>query len=340
MTGLTPRRHSLLVVDDNILNQALLKTYLNSVDVEVVMCQTAEKALEVSRAHPPDVVLIDLYIKGTSPFDLCRELRQVPELGDLTIAIAIPNDHDGLRLRGFDSGADYIVNRPYNHTEIQSVVRNVVRLDRFRRLADQQKQLEGLVFELENAYDATIEGWVRALDLRDHETEGHSVRVADMTTRLAHSMGFDGPELVHVRRGALLHDIGKLGVPDSILLKPGKLTDEERQVIELHPEHAFDMLKPVDYLRPAIAIPYCHHDKWDGTGYPQGLKGTEIPEEARIFSVIDVYDELKYDRPYRKGWKEDDVLRYIAGQAGQHFDPDVAREFIIMRINDNGWRAA
>lgn len=340
MSNSAQRRHTLLVVDDNILNQALLKTYLNSVDVEVVMCQTGEKALQLSREQPPDVVLIDLYIKGTSPFELCRAMRLIPELGDLTIAIAIPTDHDGLRLRGFDSGADYVVNRPYNHTEIQSVVRNVVRLDRFRRLADQQKQLERMVFELENAYDATIEGWVRALDLRDHETEGHSVRVADMTTRLADTMGYEGSDIVHVRRGALLHDIGKLGVPDSILLKPGKLTPEERKLIELHPEHAFDMLKAVEYLRPAIAIPYCHHEKWDGTGYPQGLKGNAIPEEARIFAVIDVYDALKYDRPYRKGWKEDDVLRYIAEQAGKHFDPDVAREFIIMRINDNGWRAA
>lgn len=333
-------RHTLLVVDDNILNQALLKSHLQSVDVEVVMCQSGERALELARQKAPDVVLIDLYITGMTAFDLCRELRRSPELGDLTIAIAIPSDHEGLRLRGFDSGADYVVHRPYNPTEIQSVVRNVVRFDRFRRLAAQQKQLEQMVIELENAYDATIEGWVRALDLRDHETEGHSVRVAEMTVRLAQRMGIEKPELTHVRRGAVLHDVGKLGVPDSILLKPGKLTEEERSVINLHPQYAYDMLYPIEYLRPAIGIPLCHHEKWDGTGYPRGLKGTDIPTESRIFLVIDVYDALRYDRPYRKGWSEEECLRYVAGQAGKHFDPDVAREFIIMRIEENGWKVA
>ena len=333
-------RRTLLVVDDNILNQAVLKSHLASVEVDVTMCPSGDRAIELSREKPPDIILIDLYIKGLNSFEVCRLFRESPELADVTVAMAIPADHDGLRLRAWDNGADYVLGRPYNYTEVRAMVRNVVRLDRFRRLAEQQRQLERMVHELENAYDATIEGWVRALDLRDHETEGHSIRVADMTVRLFNRMHTDPAKLVHVRRGALLHDIGKLGVPDSILLKPGKLTDEEYEIIKLHPSHAFEMLRDISYLEPALAIPYAHHEKWDGTGYPRKLAATDIPFEARIFSVIDVYDALRYDRPYRRGWTEEDVLKHIAHQAGSHFDPDVAREFIIMRIEENGWKVA
>lgn len=333
-------QRSLLVVDDNILNQALLKSHLASVDVDVRMFATGDAAMEAALQRVPDVVLIDLYIKGTNPFEVCRMFRETPELSDVTLAMAIPTDHDGLRLRAWDNGADYVVARPYNLTELRVMIRNVIKFDRFRRLAEQQRMLERMFHELENAYDATIEGWVRALDLRDHETEGHSLRVADLTVRLSHRMGLSDEKLVHVRRGALLHDIGKLGVPDEILKKPGKLTDEEFEVIKLHPTHAFEMLRGISYLEKALAIPYCHHEKYDGTGYPRKLKGEEIPIESRIFSVIDVYDALRFDRPYRKGWPEDKVLRHIAEGAGAHFDPDAAREFIIMRIEDNGWQAA
>jgi putative nucleotidyltransferase with HDIG domain len=153
--------------------------------------------------------------------------------------------------------------------------------------------------ELENAYDATIEGWSHALDLRDKETEGHTQRVTELTMELARTFGFGEAELVHIRRGALLHDIGKMGVPDNILLKEGKLTDEEWGVMRQHPLFARDMLLPIHYLRPALDIPMFHHERWDGSGYPCGLKGEEIPLTARIFAVVDVWDALTSDRPYR-----------------------------------------
>jgi HD-GYP domain-containing protein (c-di-GMP phosphodiesterase class II) len=182
--------------------------------------------------------------------------------------------------------------------------------------------------ELMRAYDATIEGWSRALDLRDKETEGHTQRVTEMTLRLAERMGQNEEELIYIRRGALLHDIGKLGVPDGILLKPDTLTDEEWSVMKRHAQYAYDMLAPIDYLRPALAIPYCHHEKWDGTGYPRGLKGEEIPLAARIFAVVDVWDALRSDRPYRKGWSEGDVREHIRQQSGIHFDPQVVEVFL------------
>ena len=182
--------------------------------------------------------------------------------------------------------------------------------------------------ELIIAYDATIEGWSRAMDLRDEETEGHTRRVTDLTLKLAERMGISEQERIHMRRGALLHDIGKLGVPDNILLKPGKLTDEEWVVMRKHPTHAFEMLMPIKYLRPALDIPHSHHEKWDGSGYPRGLQGREIPLAARIFAVVDVWDALRSDRPYREGWPAERVRKYIQEQSGKHFDPEVVEVFM------------
>jgi len=178
------------------------------------------------------------------------------------------------------------------------------------------------------AYETTLEGWARALELRDYETEGHSQRVTELTVRIARTMGLSEAELVHVRRGALLHDIGKMGVPDSILLKPGPLDDEEWEIMRQHPVHAFKLLSPIAYLRPALDIPYCHHEKWDGSGYPRGLKGEVIPLPARIFAVVDVWDALRSDRPYRKAWPEEKALEHIQEQAGKHFDPRVVEVFL------------
>ena len=188
--------------------------------------------------------------------------------------------------------------------------------------------LERANLELQIAYDTTIEGWSHALDLRDKETEGHSLRVTETTRRLARAMGMGDAELVHVRRGALLHDMGKMGVPDGILLKPGGLTDEEWVTMRQHPQVAFDMLSPITYLRPVLDIPYCHHEKWDGTGYPRGLKGEQIPLAARLFAVVDVYDALTSDRPYRKAWSNENALDYLRKQAGTHFDPKAVELFL------------
>jgi putative nucleotidyltransferase with HDIG domain len=182
--------------------------------------------------------------------------------------------------------------------------------------------------DLALAYDQTLEGWSHALDLRDKETEGHTQRVTEKTVRLARALGMNEADLVQVRRGALLHDIGKMGIPDSILLKPGKLSDEEWTIMHRHPQHAYDMLSRIVYLRPAMDIPYCHHEKWDGTGYPRGLSGEQIPLAARIFSVVDVWDALTNDRPYRPAWTESEALSYIREQAGRHFDARIVEAFL------------
>ena len=182
--------------------------------------------------------------------------------------------------------------------------------------------------DLFQAYDATIEGWSRALDLRDKETEGHSLRVTAQTLELARIMGLSGDQLVNIRRGALLHDIGKMGVPDNILLKAEDLTEDEWKIMRKHPTFAFELLSPIRYLKSAaIDIPYCHHEKWDGTGYPRGLKGEQIPLAARIFAVLDTWDALISVRPYRPAWSKEKALAHIRSLAGTHFDSAVVKAF-------------
>jgi HD-GYP domain-containing protein (c-di-GMP phosphodiesterase class II) len=190
------------------------------------------------------------------------------------------------------------------------------------------ESLQRTNFELEQAYDATIEGWSHALDLRDRETEGHTLRVTETALNLARHMDVEEDKLIHMRRGGLLHDIGKLGVPDDILLKPGPLTGEEWRVMRMHPQFAYEWLSPIPYLRKAVEIPYCHHERWDGNGYPRRLKGDAIPLTSRIFTVADVWDALTSNRPYRKAWSVEKALEYIQRKRGSHFDPDVVDVFI------------
>lgn len=212
---------------------------------------------------------------------------------------------------------------------IQVVVRDISK----RKVAEEQ--IHTLNKKLIEAYDATLAGWSEALDFRNKETEGHSQRVTQMTLRLAHAMRLKDEELVHIRRGALLHDIGKLAIPDGILLKPGKLSEAEWVIMRQHPTYAYNWLKKIEFLHPSLDIPYCHHERWDGTGYPRGLKGEEIPLAARIFAVVDIWDALSSDRPYRKAWPQKKVRDYIASLTGTHLDPNVVQAFLELIASPN-----
>jgi putative nucleotidyltransferase with HDIG domain len=199
-------------------------------------------------------------------------------------------------------------------------------------IADVQmlRDLQRSNLELRFAYDETIEGWSLVLELRDQTTLGHAQRVAEVSCTLAARMGVAEVDLLPMRRGALLHDIGNMAIPDQILLKPGPLTEEEWQLIRTHPVQGYNMLLPVKFLRSALDIPYSHHEKWDGSGYPLGLAGEQIPFAARLFAVVDVYDALLSDRPYRRGWTKKKALEYIRSASGSHFDPGMVREFLKM----------
>ena len=191
-----------------------------------------------------------------------------------------------------------------------------------------QEALQIAHADLQEAYDRTIEGWVKALDLRDRETEGHTQRVTEITVKLARKLNCTEDELVHIRRGALLHDMGKMGIPDEILQKPGPLTDDEWVVMCRHPQYAYQMLSPIKYLSQALIIPYYHHERWDGSGYPHKLKGKDIPLHARFFAVVDVWDALQSDRPYRKGLPSKEIVEYLQKEAGRLFDPEIVDIFI------------
>lgn len=220
--------------------------------------------------------------------------------------------------------------RPFTSSEID--LSNVLAFQVSLAIANARlyKTAQEAIDHLTQAYDATLEGWSRMLDMRDHLTDEHTHRVADLTVALASKMGIPESELRHIRRGALMHDIGKIGIPDGILQKPNILSEDELKIMQSHPEKAYQVLSQIEYLAPAMDIPYCHHERWDGTGYPRGLKGEEIPLAARLFAVVDVFDALTSNRPYRKAWSKEEALRYIEEQSGKHFFPEAVKAFIEM----------
>jgi putative two-component system response regulator len=246
---------------------------------------------------------------------------------DIPILMVTALDDRESMIQGLDAGADDYITKPYDRYELRARLFSITRLNRYRKLLDQQTNLEAAHNQLVTAYDATIEGWSRAMDLRDRETEGRTKRVTEMTLSLARLMKIGDDQLLHIRRGALLHDLGKLGIPDSILHKPGPLTQQEWIIMRTHPQLAVEMLSPIEYLRPSLDIPHYHHEKWDGTGYPYGLKGSEIPSAARMFAVVDVWDALRSNRPYRPAWDQEKTLAYILEQSGKHFEPEVVEAF-------------
>jgi putative nucleotidyltransferase with HDIG domain len=256
------------------------------------------------------------------------EIEQMP-LSSLCVPMMIQNI-----VLGVVQVQTTLVNRFHRtDAELLSVVANTAAI--VLQNAELVENLRSSHADLLNAYDKTLEGWVHALDLRDQETEGHTLRVAEQAVHLANKMGLSREAILHLRRGALLHDIGKIGIPDQILYKTGSLDAADWEVMHRHPQYAFDMINPIEYLRPAVDIPYAHHEWWDGSGYPRGIKGEEISLGARIFALIDVWDALRSDRPYRKAWKEDKVLEYIRNLSGKQFDPAIVGEFLEMIAEQN-----
>jgi PAS domain S-box-containing protein len=259
------------------------------------------------------------------------ELLNSPQWDDSTVAIPYRARHKNGEYVWLETTAKVIYDQDNKAVEIQASSRDITE----RKQAQMALQSTNIALhqanqDLSEAYENTIVGWVMALDLRDHETEGHTQRVTEMTVRLARSLGCTDEEIVHIRRGAQLHDIGKMGIPDEILLKPGPLTEQEWEIMRRHPQYAYQMLSPIGYLNQALIIPYYHHERWDGSGYPQGLKGEEIPLFARLFAVVDVWDALSSDRPYRKRMNPKDVIEYLQQEAGKLFDRNIVEKFLSM----------
>jgi PAS domain S-box-containing protein len=446
---MTQQTSTILIADDEAGGRKTLEGLLRPLGYNLTFASNGVEALAQAVAAPPDLLLLDVMMPGMDGFEVCRRVRAEAQLTEVPIFMVTALDDRRSRVQGLEAGADDVIAKPFNRTELRARVQTITRLNRYRRLLAERAKFEHMIehlpdgllivdaagkiglantailrmlgveqrervlgtslwpliapeehstcaswlaqvfaavsgvtrietilvrmdgqpipvsvtaghwpwddtvavqlvvrditerkraerelqrahLELAQAYETTLEGWSHALDLRDKETEGHTQRVTEMTLCLARAIGLSEAELVQVRRGALLHDIGKMGIPDSILLKPGPLSEEEWEVMRKHPSYAHDLLEPIGYLHEALAIPYCHHEKWDGTGYPRGLKGEQIPLAARLFAVVDVWDALRSDRPYRAGWPEEQVREHIRSLAGTHFDPEVVRVFLTL----------
>ncbi len=317
----------ILIVDDEPAGRRALESLLLGQGYGLAFACNAMEGLTLARRLEPDLIILDVMMPEMDGLEYLRQVRASPRLAEIPIILVTALDDRSSRLAGLEAGADDYIVKPFDRTELRTRIRTIIRLNRFRKL---QQALSSL----QDAYEATLEGWVRALDLREHELEGHSQRVAETTVRLAREMGIESEELVHIHRGALLHDIGKIAIPDAILRKAGPLSECEWEIMRRHPEYARSMLEPIDYLRPALQIPYCHHERWDGKGYPRGLRGREIPLAARIFTTVDVWDALVSDRPYRIRWDSERVRGYLKENAGVCFDPEVVEVFIRILEGD------
>ncbi len=316
-----------LIVDDEYAGRETLQSILEGEGYRLEMAENGLQAIEKAKRLFPDVILLDVMMPGMTGFEVCQRIRNDPEIAEIPIIVLTALDDRESLLTALKAGADDFISKPFDRYELRARLLGITRINRYKKLVQERTKLQEANEQLLAAYEATIEGWSRAMDLRDRETEGHSRRVADLTVKLAQAVGMREADISHLRRGALLHDIGKIGIPDSILHKPTKLTDEEWVVMRKHPQFAYDMLYPIEYLRLALDIPYNHHEKWDGTGYPRGTRGEAIPMAARLFAVIDVWDALTSDRPYRPAWSEPEALTYIREQSGRHFDPQVVELF-------------
>ncbi len=317
----------ILVVDDESIARVTVDALLSSENYDMYFAENGTDGIKLATEIHPDVIILDVMMPGMNGFEACRRIRAIPGLTEVPILLVTALDDRESRITGLKAGADEFITKPYDIFELLLRIQNMTRLNRYRQLTDQRQTLQMLHSELVIAYDKTIEGWSRALDLRDKETEGHTQRVSEKTVLLARSAGLDEEAQLHIRRGSLLHDVGKLGIPDSILLKPEPLTPVEWIVMKKHPVYAYDWLFPIEYLHPALDIPYCHHEKWDGSGYPRALTGNEIPIAARLFALADVWDALTSDRPYRSAMPFEEVNQYIREQSGKHFDPAAVEIF-------------
>ena len=316
----------LVVEDDEAHAELILRSFEAKPKRFIVHCaenlKTAQDKISQLR---PDLIFTDWILPDGVGIDLIRRDGDGQPLYPAIIMTSFGNEEKAVE--AMKAGAlDYIVKSGEAFREMPHIARRALR--EWQHIIEKrkaEKELQQAHLDLLNAYETTLLGWCTALDLRDHETVGHTQRVVELTLSFARLLGLAEDELLHIKRGALLHDIGKMGIPDQILLKTGPLTDEEWVIMRKHPVYAHEWLCEIHYLQPSLAIPYCHHERWDGSGYPRGLKGEEIPLAARIFAIIDVWDALTSDRPYRAAWSHEETFAHIARGSGSHFDPQLIK---------------
>jgi putative nucleotidyltransferase with HDIG domain len=315
-----PRRRVLIVDDDHLVRDAL-RFALEDAGYDVWAVAHGADALAVLESQAVDIVLSDIFMPGMNGFELLKQIRQ--RRPDVPVILVTGFGNIEMARQALKEGATDFITKPYNVSEIpilieRNLMRHTIESSRTRDLQE----------EVRRSYRATLEALLAALDTRDTETEGHSERVAAYTMLIAQQLNLSEAELQHIEHGALLHDIGKIGVPDHILYKPGPLTPEEWEVMKQHPVIGYKMCMKIEMLRPAAPIVLHHHERWDGRGYPYGLNGAEIPLGARIFAIADTLDAMTSDRPYRKALSFAQAREEIERCAGSQFDPELVRVFL------------
>ena len=331
-------RNRVLVVDDELSVRELLADTLDAYGYDLRSAGSAAEAWEIVRQGGVHLVLSDIDMPGESGIDLLRRIKAHD--GDIDVIMVTGVVDVDTAIGAIRDGASDYVAKPFNIEEVRIVVERTLR---GRRLVLEnrayQLHLEEMVAQrtrqLEESYEATLQALVTALDYRDNETQGHSFRVVEYGVQVARRMGVGEPELSWIRRGAILHDVGKIGVPDAILKKPGKLDPEEWDEMKKHPEMGYRMLRNIEFFQPALDIVLCHQERWDGSGYPRGLAHEEIPLGARIFAVVDTFDAMTSDRPYRRALSVNDAREEVRRFSGVQFDPKVADAFLS--IGEDIW---
>jgi response regulator RpfG family c-di-GMP phosphodiesterase len=349
-----PNSRRVLVVDDERSVREVLAEGLEMLGYETVLAASADEALEtVQRDGDVQLVLSDIDMPGASGLDLLRQIKAFDADIDVIMVTGVVDTDTAIN--SIRDGASDYVTKPFNLREVGIVVERTLEKrqlivenrayqqhledkvhDRTRELFEKKVEIEKLYSDLQESYENTLQALVTALDFRDNETQGHSWRVVEYSVLVAERMGVGEPELTWIRRGAILHDVGKIGIPDAVLRKPGKLTDKEWGEMKKHPEMGYRMLHHIPFLGPALDIVLSHQERWDGTGYPQRLRGEAIPLGARIFAVVDTFDAMTSDRPYRPALTIEDAANEIRRCSGEQFDPRVADAFLS--IATDRWR--
>jgi putative two-component system response regulator len=330
----------LVIDDDKALLLGLAETLRREGWYQVITADNGNLGIKLAEKNQPHPIICDVMMPPPDGMSVLKTLAKNPVTAAIPFIFLTAHTDPQDRLSGMDLGADDYIIKPFGKDELLTRVRTLLRRKDITQSMERQNSEEEIILlraeiletvqKFSTDHNELAEAMAQMLSLRDSETEEHARRVVELSDSLARELGMGGDLLQHIRLGALLHDVGKVGIPDSILLKAETLTDEERKVIMTHPALGKLILQPLGLPPVAVEITYYHHERWDGSGYPEGLAGEDIPLSARIFAIVDVWDTLLSDRPYRKAWSEENTLAYIKEQTGKHFDPNLVEKFLAV----------